>query len=69
MEMRLTAIPVQDANGAQLTIYQTWKTSFFGFVAEERLELCTGERVERFDRNTFIVLRTGKKLTRISASS
>jgi hypothetical protein len=50
-------IPVRDANGDQLTVYELLIYSFFGFVAERRWELCSGEAVEPFRDNIFMTAK------------
>ena len=66
MSKRFNAIPVLDANGDQLTVYEIWDSPrFFGLVVDKRLELCTGELVEPVCDTTFIVAATGERLTRL----
>jgi hypothetical protein len=67
--VRVTPIPVTNANGDELTVYEIWDTYFFGLIAERRFELETEERVEELDRDNFVVMRTGEKLTRVSSVS
>ncbi len=69
MAVRVTPIPVRNANGDELTVYEVWETFFFGLIAERRFQLETEERVEEFDRDNFVVMKTGEKLTRISSVS
>lgn len=69
MAVRVTPIPVTNANGDELTVYEIWDTYFFGLIAERRFELETEERVEELDRDNFVVMRTGEKLTRVSSVS
>jgi hypothetical protein len=58
-------IAVLDANGDQLTLYELRdRTRLFGLVARRRLQLCTGEAVEK-KGGGFVVLATGEKLTRV----
>jgi hypothetical protein len=56
------SIPVRDANGDQLTVYEFQDRRFIRKV--RRLKLCTGETVERVDGDTF-ALATGERLTRV----
>ena len=69
MGVRVTPIPVTNANGAELTVYEVWETYFFGLIAERRFQLETEERVEEFDRDNFVVMKTGEKLKRVSSVS
>jgi hypothetical protein len=63
-------IPVIDANGDQLFVYEIRnRLGLFGLRARDRLELCTGEAVEPFDGQGFVVVRTGEKLTRVAGQS
>jgi hypothetical protein len=58
--------PVRDADGALLTVYESWTNPrLFGFIAERRLELRNGEVVEPIDDKNFIVATTGELLTRV----
>lgn len=63
---RFKTIRVADSNGDEITIYEILEVSFFGWVAEQRFQLCTGEEVEPFDQDNFLVLGTGERLVRIS---
>ena len=67
MGSHFKTIPVRDGNGDQLLVYEFRDTrSLLGFLGKAgRLELCTGEAVETLDRNTFIVVTTGERLTRV----
>ena len=59
---RFKAIPVVDAHGDQLTLYEIRERgSLFGLVPKKRFELCTGEVVEEHG-NGYVVVRTGEKL-------
>jgi hypothetical protein len=59
-------IPVIDGNGDQLFVYEIRKRlGLFGLRVRNRMELCTGEAVEAFDDEGFVVLRTGERLTRV----
>jgi hypothetical protein len=65
-----TAIPVVDGNGDQLIVYEIRKRlGLFGLRVRNHMELCTGEAVEAFDGDGFVVLRTGEKLTRVAGES
>lgn len=67
MGSRFTAIPVRDAKGDELTVYEIRdRTGMFGLIGDKRLELCTGELVEAVGPDTFVVLATGERLTRRS---
>ena len=59
----LRSIPVRDANGDELTIYEFHERRFLRKV--RRMKLCTGEQVEAVDENTFALVTTGEKLTRV----
>ena len=61
------SIPVWDENGDQLTIYEFQDLRFLRKV--RRMKLCTGERVEQIHENTFAIVGTGEKLTRIAEVS
>lgn len=65
MGVQFKAIPVRDANGDQLIVYEVWKKSLFGLVGERSWQLCTGEEVERLG-NSFVVIHTGESLAPIS---
>ena len=59
-------IPVVDRNGDQLIVYEIVdRRAFFGLVTRKRLALCTGEPVEYLDRETFVIVGTGERLTRV----
>jgi hypothetical protein len=76
MEDVIEAIPVSDANGDELTLYE-----YQGFVpiltvlglrrggGNRRLALDTGERVRRVDANTFVIIETGQPLFRVGWDS
>ena len=57
------SIPVTDANGDELTIYEFHERRFLRKV--RRMKLCTGELVEALDDNVFVLVSTGEKLTRV----
>jgi hypothetical protein len=57
---RVTAIPVRDANGVELTVYQFEDRRFLHKV--RRLKLDTGEMVER-SGDGFVIVSTGERLT------
>jgi hypothetical protein len=60
------SIPVRKANGEQLIVYELWGEPWlFGLIADYRLELSTGEAIELVDENSFVIVRTGERLTRI----
>ena len=54
------SIPVKDANGDHLTVYEFQDRRFLKRV--RRMRLCTGEAVEASE-NDFIVAGTGERLT------
>ena len=56
-------IPVTDANGDELTVYEFHERRFLRKV--RRMKLCTGELVEALDENMFVLVGTGEKLTRV----
>jgi hypothetical protein len=60
--------PVTDANGDQLLIHEFWEHSFFGWIAEQRFMLSTGEEVAQLCDNAFVIVRTGELLTRGTSS-
>jgi hypothetical protein len=58
-------IPVLDANGDQLTLYEIRERgSPFGLIPKKRLQLCTGETVKRKGAS-YVIEATGEKLTRV----
>jgi hypothetical protein len=62
-------IPVVDGNGDQLTLYEFRERALlFGLFAITRLELCTGELVQRAGRG-YVISSTGEKLKRVKAAS
>lgn len=63
MKSKLTAIPVRDANGDELTLYEFQDARYLTRV--RKLKLCTGELAETVDKNTFQVIATGELLSRI----
>ena len=62
MKSNVTAIPVRDANGDTLTLYEFQDWRYMSKV--RRLKLCTGELVERVDDATFQIVSSGERLTR-----
>jgi hypothetical protein len=54
------SIPVVDAKGAGLTVYEFRDRRFLA--TSRRFELCTGEAVEPAEADTFTVVRTGVEL-------
>jgi hypothetical protein len=58
-------IPVIDRNGDELLVYEIIERRFFfGLIVKKRLALCAGERVEKLDDRTFVVVATGERLIR-----
>jgi len=73
LEKLIRTIPVRDANGTQLTLFEFQqrieRRRIFGlrFTSKRRrLQLDTGEAVDYVDENTF-ELTSGEKLRRIEA--
>lgn len=65
MSSRFRTIPVVDGNGDELTLYEIRaRGPLFGLMPATRLELCSGEPVEKCDGG-YIVLTTREKLTPI----
>ena len=64
MKSNVTAIPVRDANGDTLTLYEFQDWRYLSKV--RRLKLCTGELVESVDEATFKIVSSGEQLTRIA---
>jgi hypothetical protein len=68
----IRAIRVRDANGDELTLYEYQQSASYlvmmglNRVPATRLALDTGEEAERVDDDTFTILATGEKLTRIA---
>jgi hypothetical protein len=56
-------IPVKDANGDELTVYEFQDRRFLTKV--RRLKLDSGELVEPVCENSFVVVATGEKLVRV----
>lgn len=56
------SIPVRDANGDELTVYEFRDRRFLG--GARRLKLCTGELVERRD-GQLVIADTGESLAQI----
>ncbi len=68
MTSHFRKIPVVDGNGDQLTLYEFRERSLlFGLLATTRLELCTGELVEKSGRG-YVIPSTGEKLKRVKAA-
>ena len=66
MRKHCNSIPVKKANGEELIVYEVWgEPRLFGLIADYRLELSTGETIELVDENTFVIVRTGERLTRV----
>ena len=59
------SIPVLDAQGVEIAVYEFQDKRFLRKV--RRMKLDTGELVEPVDENTFAVVGTGEKLTRVTA--
>lgn len=59
---KVREIPVRDANGDELTVYEFQDWRYLSKV--RRLKLCTGETVEAAG-DGFVVSATGERLTRI----
>lgn len=59
------SIPVVDANGDELTVYEFHDWHFLKKVRQ--MKLCTGEAVEALDENTFHLPATGERLVRVQA--
>jgi hypothetical protein len=57
------SIPVVDANGAGLTVYEFRDRRFLTNV--RRYKLCSGEVVEPAEADTFTVIATGEELLRL----
>ena len=73
MEKLIRTIPVRDANGTQLTLFEfqqsVQRRGMFGlrFTAKRRrMQLDTGEAVDYVNETTF-KLATGEKLRRVTA--
>ena len=64
MKSNVKAIPVRNANGDQLTLYEFQDWQYLSKV--RRLKLCTGELVESVDEATFKIVGSGERLTRIA---
>ena len=60
----LKSIPVRDANGDQLTVYEYYEWRFLQKV--RRFKLDSGESVQALNDGTF-VLPSGEKLIRLDA--
>ena len=66
MKEHCHSIAVRRANGDQLTVREIWgEPRLFGLIADYRVELSTGEAVEPIDENTFMIVATGERLTRM----
>jgi len=73
MEEVIEAIPVTDANGDELTVYEyqmfvphLTALGLLRGLGPKRLMLDTRETVARVDYDTFVIAATGEKLSRIS---
>lgn len=73
MEEVIDTIPVRDAKGDELTLYE-YHRDFVPYLTslgllrgagQKRLVLDTGEAVARVDKNTFVITATGERLSRI----
>ena len=64
MKSNVKAIPVRDANGDELTLYEFQDRRYLSKV--RRLKLCTGELVESVDEATFKIVGSGEHLTPIA---
>ena len=70
MDDVIRAIRVRDANGDEVTLYEyrpagSYLTMALNRGASTRLALDTGEEVERINDDTFAIVATGERLTRI----
>ena len=72
MDDVIRAIPVRDANGDELTLYEYRQfvphLTMMGLNRAggmKRLALDTGEEVKRIDDDSFVIVATGERLTRI----
>lgn len=72
MEEVIDAIPVRDAKGDELTVYEyrnfvPYLTSLglLRGAGQKRLMLDTGEAVTRVNNDTFVISATGERLSRI----
>jgi hypothetical protein len=67
----LRAIRVQDANGDELTLYEYEQSTSYlvtmglGRTPATRLALDTGEEAKRVDDDTFVLVASGERLTRV----
>jgi hypothetical protein len=68
----LRAIPVRDAHGDELTLYEYEPPKSYLTMmglnragGTTRLALDTGEEVRRVDDDDFVIVATGERLTRI----
>jgi hypothetical protein len=53
-----------------MTVYEIWdRPRLFGFIADRRLELCTGEGVEELPNGSFVVASSREPLRRIVKAS
>jgi hypothetical protein len=71
LEKLIRTIPVRDANGTRLTLFEFQqrlpRRGIFGLrfkVTQRRMQLDTGEAVDHVDENTF-KLATGETLRRV----
>lgn len=72
MEEVIDTIPVRDAKGDELTLYEyrdfvphLTSLGLLRGAGQKRLVLDTGEAVARVDKNTFVITATGERLSRI----
>jgi hypothetical protein len=64
LEKLIRAIPVRDARGDELTLFEFQRTFLRAF-ARRRMVLDSGEAVRPVNDDSFIVVSTGETLTRI----
>ena len=64
LEKLIRAIPVRDARGDELTLFE-FRRTFLRAFARRPMVLDSGEAVQPVDEDTFIVVSTGETLTRI----
>ena len=70
MDDVVRAVRVRDANGDELTLYEyrpagSYLTMALNRGAPTRFALDTGEEAQRVDEDTFAIVATGERLTRI----
>lgn len=73
MEEVADTIPVRDAKGDELTVYEyrdcvpyLLSLGLLRGAGQKRLMLDTGESVVRVDKDTFVIAATGERLSRIA---